>query len=152
MFILLSINEMKPTFYHLQLHLEGQQFISFKSTESVNKILNNPMIKKIILTKFFTMNRTNDHARNMKLLNRKFLEHFVWSPRDKMWTRRQKHDVIRRIVTCHVTEGKRYYLRLLLMNVRAPISYQDLFTVNEVFCDTFRESAKKKYYYTVIVV
>nr|XP_009787858.1 PREDICTED: uncharacterized protein LOC104235742 [Nicotiana sylvestris] len=30
------------------------------------------------------------------------------------------------------------------MNVRAPKSYKDLLTVNEICCDTFRESAEKK--------
>lgn len=66
-----------------------------------------------MLTEFFAMNRTNDHAINMKLLYKEFPEHFVWSPSDKMWTRRQKCDVIGRVVTCHVTKGERYYLSLL---------------------------------------
>lgn len=61
-----------------------------------------------------------------------------------MWTRRQQGHVIGRVVTCHPTEGERYYLRLLLMNVRAPKSYKDLLTVNEICCDTFRESAEKR--------
>ncbi|XP_060212759.1 uncharacterized protein LOC132640260 isoform X2 [Lycium barbarum] len=43
------ISEMTPSVYHLQLHLKGQQFVSFKSTESVHGILNNPMIKKTML-------------------------------------------------------------------------------------------------------
>jgi len=135
---------MTPAVYHLQLHLEGQQFVSFKSTESVNRILNNPMIKKTMLTEFFYMNRTNEHALNMKLLYKEFPQHFVWSSRDKMWTRRKKRDVIGSVVTCHVTEGERYYLRLLLMNVRGPKSYKDLLTVDGVPCSTFRESAEKR--------
>lgn len=49
---------MNPSVYHLQLHLEGQQFVSFKSTESVNRILHNPVIKKTMLTEFFSMNGT----------------------------------------------------------------------------------------------
>ncbi|KAG5590630.1 hypothetical protein H5410_041144 [Solanum commersonii] len=43
-----------------------------------------------------------------------------------MLTRRKQCTIIGRIVTCHPTEGDKYYLRLLLMNVRAPKSYEDL--------------------------
>ncbi|XP_075082877.1 uncharacterized protein LOC107802781 isoform X1 [Nicotiana tabacum] len=135
---------MTPTVYHLQLHLEGHQFISFKSSETVNRILNNPMIRKTMLTEFFAMNRTNEHAIAMQLLYKEFPEHFVWSPGYRTWTRRQKRNVIGRVVTCHPTEGERYYLRLLLMNVRGPKSYKDLRTVSEVPCSTFRESAEKR--------
>ncbi|XP_019235659.1 PREDICTED: uncharacterized protein LOC109215991 [Nicotiana attenuata] len=138
------ISEMTPSVYHLQLHLEGQQFVSFKSTESVNRILNNPMIRKTMLTEFFTMNSNDEHSKDMQLLYKEFPEHFVWSPGYKMWTRRQKRNVIGRVVTCHPTEGERYYLRLLLMNVRGPKSYEDLRTVNGVPCSTFRESAEKR--------
>ncbi|XP_070019675.1 uncharacterized protein [Nicotiana sylvestris] len=61
-----------------------------------------------------------------------------------MWTRRIKGKVIGRVVTCHPIEGERYYLRLLLMNVRGPKSYQDLLTVDGISCSTFRESAEKR--------
>lgn len=98
------------------------------------------MIKRTMLTEFFLMNRTNEHAMNMKLLYKEFPQHFVWSPRDNMWTRRKKHDVIGRVVTCHVTEG----IRLFLMNVKGPKSYRDLLTVDGITCSTFHESAEKR--------
>jgi len=40
------ISEMNPCVYHLQLHLDGQQLVSFKSTDNIDKVINNPMIKK----------------------------------------------------------------------------------------------------------
>ncbi|XP_070013113.1 uncharacterized protein [Nicotiana sylvestris] len=40
------ISEMSPSVYRLQLHLEGQQFISFKSNTDIQTILNNPMIQE----------------------------------------------------------------------------------------------------------
>lgn len=61
-----------------------------------------------------------------------------------MDTPKKKRDVIGHVVTCHVTEGERYYLRLLLMNVRGPKSYKDLLTINGEPCITFRESAEKR--------
>lgn len=61
-----------------------------------------------------------------------------------MWTHRQQRNAIGRVVTCHLTEGERYYLRLLLMNIRAPKSYEDLLTFNGEYCSTFRESVEKR--------
>lgn len=61
-----------------------------------------------------------------------------------MWTRRQQGNAIGRVVTCHPTEGERYYLNILSMNVRGPKSYKDLLKVNGESCSTFRESAKKR--------
>ncbi|XP_019238028.1 PREDICTED: uncharacterized protein LOC109218148 isoform X1 [Nicotiana attenuata] len=138
------ISEMSPSVYRLQLHLEGQQFISFKSNADIHTILNNPMIQKTMLTEFFSMNETNEDAKELNLLYKEFPEYFVWSSSDKFWALRQKRCAIARIVTCHPTEGERYYLRLLLMHVRGPTSYKDLLTVNGEPCSTFRESVEKR--------
>ncbi|XP_070014065.1 uncharacterized protein [Nicotiana sylvestris] len=97
-----------------------------------------------MLTEFFTMNETNKRAKELQLLYIEFPEHFVWSVSDKMWSPRQQGYAIGRIVTCHPTEGERYYFRLLLMNIRGPKSYKDLKTVNGKHCSTFRESAEKR--------
>ncbi|KAL3368397.1 hypothetical protein AABB24_009320 [Solanum stoloniferum] len=135
---------MSPSVYHLQLHLENQQFVSFKTADNIDKIMNNPMIRKTMLTEYFLMNRTNEYAKQLNLLYKEFPQYFVWSKSYKIWTRRQRGHVIGRLVTCHPTEGERYYLRLLLMNVRSPESYQDLRKIDGKYYDTFRESAEKR--------
>ncbi|KAG5604572.1 hypothetical protein H5410_026064 [Solanum commersonii] len=61
-----------------------------------------------------------------------------------MWSRRKQHLTIGRIVTFHPTEGERYYLRLLLMNIRGPKSYKDLRTIDGKCYSTFREAAEKR--------
>nr|XP_009796607.1 PREDICTED: uncharacterized protein LOC104243152 isoform X3 [Nicotiana sylvestris] len=63
--------------------------------------------------------------------------------KEKMWTPRKQRYAIGRVVTCHPTEGERYYLRMLLMNIRGPKSYKDLLTVNGERYSTFRESVEK---------
>nr|XP_009779042.1 PREDICTED: ATP-dependent DNA helicase PIF4-like [Nicotiana sylvestris] len=73
-----SISEMNPSVYHLQLHLDGQQFVSFKSTANIDTVVNNPMIRKTMLTEFFYMNETNDDAIELNLLYKEFPKHFVW--------------------------------------------------------------------------
>ncbi|XP_019235643.1 PREDICTED: uncharacterized protein LOC109215972 [Nicotiana attenuata] len=139
-----SISEMYPSVCPLQLHLKGQQFVSFKSSANIDTLVNNSMIKQTMLTQFFEMNRTNTDAEELNLLYREFPEHFVWSATEKMWTRQKKQRTIGRVVTCHPTEGERYYLRMLLMNIRGLKSYRDLLTVNGEHCSSFRESAEKR--------
>nr|XP_016494696.1 PREDICTED: uncharacterized protein LOC107813895 [Nicotiana tabacum] len=139
-----SISEMSPSVYRLQLHLEVQQFVSFKSNVDINTIVNNLMIKKMMLTEFFYMNQTDEDAIELNLLYKEFPEYFVWSSSDKFWALRKQRSAIGRIVTCHPTEGERYYLRLLLMHVRGPKSYNDLLTVNGESFSTFRESMEKR--------
>lgn len=64
----------------------------------------------------------------------------------------KKGRVIRRVVTCQPTEGERYYLRLILMNVRGPKSYKDHQIVNDIPNDTFREAAEKEDYFSVTII
>ncbi|KAG5626225.1 hypothetical protein H5410_011443 [Solanum commersonii] len=90
------------------------------------------------------MNKVNKEAVTLNLLYREFPEFFVWSTSYSMWTRRKQRNVIGRVVTFHPTEGERYYLRLLLMNVRSPKSYEDLLTFNGEYCSTFRKSTNKR--------
>ncbi|XP_019262967.1 PREDICTED: uncharacterized protein LOC109240748 [Nicotiana attenuata] len=129
-----SISEMSPTVCSLQLHLKGQQFISFRSSANIDTLVKNLLIKRTMLTQFFEMNRTNAEAIDLNLLYREFLEHFVWSSTERMWTPRKQRRAIGRVVTCHPTEGERYYLRMLLMTIRGPKSYKDLLTVNGERC------------------
>ncbi|XP_070013553.1 uncharacterized protein [Nicotiana sylvestris] len=89
-----SISEMYPSVYHLQVHLKEQQFVFFKGNTDINTIVNNPMIKKIMLTEFFQMNRSNKDAIKLNLLYKEFPEHFVWSTTDKTWIRRQQRCAI----------------------------------------------------------
>ncbi|KAG5596940.1 hypothetical protein H5410_038172 [Solanum commersonii] len=60
-----------------------------------------------------------------------------------MWSRRKQRLTIGRIVTCHLIEGERYYLRLLLMNTRGPKLYKDQRTIDGKCYSTFREAAEK---------
>nr|XP_009786690.1 PREDICTED: uncharacterized protein LOC104234759 isoform X2 [Nicotiana sylvestris] len=84
-----SISEMTPSVYHLQLYLEGQQYVSFKITKSINAILKKFMIRKTMLTDLFVMNQIDDYAIELKQLNKEIPEYFVWLVTDKTWTRRK---------------------------------------------------------------
>ncbi|KAG5590629.1 hypothetical protein H5410_041143 [Solanum commersonii] len=59
--------------------MKKQQYVSFKSTESINTIMRNPMIRKTMLTEFFVMNQTNEDAQQLNLLYKEFPQYFVRS-------------------------------------------------------------------------
>jgi len=46
--------------------------------------------------------------------------------------------------TANPREGEMYYERLLLNHVRGPLSFNDLLTVNDKQCQTFKEAAKER--------
>ncbi|XP_021737155.1 uncharacterized protein LOC110703670 [Chenopodium quinoa] len=52
--------------------------------------------------------------------------------------------VVGRLASITPAEGERFFLRLLLINVRNPKSFTDLRTVNGVLCATFQEEAIKR--------
>jgi hypothetical protein len=51
-------------------------------------------------------------------------------------------DALGRIYTVHPNKDECYYLRLLLVNVRGPTSFQQLRTVNGHLCATYREACQ----------
>lgn len=93
-------------------------------------------------TEFFHVCSVNSKARSY--LYSKFPEHYVWDKRNKCWYERKKVKVIGRINGANHTEGKMYYLRLLLNHVRGPTSFNYLLTVNGNICFTFNEVAQRK--------
>ena len=62
----------------------------------------------------------------------------------KKWKPRQQRTQVGRIISAYPAEGERYYLRVLLIHVRGPTSYEYLKTVEGIVYPTFREAAEKR--------
>ncbi|XP_071932991.1 uncharacterized protein [Coffea arabica] len=135
------LNEMTPAVYTLQVHLPGQQLITFNKNSDLLQLMRKSDFSKTMLTEFFKMNKTNEKTETLKCFYREFLEHFVWSFKYKAWTERKRKKVIGSLVTVSPHEGERYYLRPLLTHVRAPMSFDDLLTINGQKMDCFRDVA-----------
>jgi len=95
------------------------------------------------LLAYFELNKNNVLARN--LFYHEIPEKFVF--RKGRWNERKTHfNTIGRMVKISPAETERYHLRLLLLNVRGAISYEDLRTVknidldNRIRCATFAEA------------
>ncbi|XP_074305055.1 uncharacterized protein LOC141639985 [Silene latifolia] len=114
------MNEIHPNVVPLQVHLPNMQLV------------------------LFCLNQTDAYART--LLYQKFPEHYVWLGQkdEKLWLPRRKGFAVGRLVYTNPTEGKRYYLRLLLANVRGPQSFEDLRTVSNVTFSSFQETAYQR--------
>ncbi|XP_071921805.1 uncharacterized protein [Coffea arabica] len=135
------LNEMTPAVYTLQVHLPGQQLITFNKNSDLLPLMRKIDFSKTMLIEFFKMNKTNERAETLKCFYREFPEHFVWSFKYKAWTERKRKKAIGRLVAISPHEGERYYLRLLLTHVRAPTSFDDLLTISGQKMDCFRDAA-----------
>ncbi|GAA0166264.1 hypothetical protein LIER_40157 [Lithospermum erythrorhizon] len=86
-----------------------------------------------------------DHeATELNMLYKEFLQYYVWHTQFKARTRRKRGIVIGRMCAVNPIENERYYLRVLLSNVRCPKSYDDLLIVNGVLSNSFQDVAYKR--------
>ncbi|XP_071918027.1 uncharacterized protein [Coffea arabica] len=136
-----DLNEVHPSVISLQLHLENKQSVTFDENQSLQNVISNPCSSQTMLTEFFSMNCYDEYAKHLNCLYIEFPEYFTWNAQSKYWSRRKRGEIIGRILTARPTEGERYYLRMLLMDVRKPTSFQYLKVVNGYVCQTFKEAA-----------
>ena len=89
------------------------------------------------LTKFFDLNR--DHAEARQYLYTEIPYHYRWDKNE--WKKRKRRvneaNIVSRIYSVSPRQRERFYLRLLLLHVRGPISFNDLKTYGDVVHDTF---------------
>ncbi|XP_022040020.1 uncharacterized protein LOC110942554 [Helianthus annuus] len=134
-----SLSQIFPAVLALQLHLPNNQMVRFRDDDLMPNIVDRERDKRTMLTTFFEINRNDETARVH--LYKDFPKHFTWNGGTRRWSRRLGKKQRGRIVSANPAEGERYYLRLLLSNVRGPTSFEHLCTVNGQRCATFRKAA-----------
>lgn len=135
----------KPPVYRLPLHLPGQQNITFPEGGDPEAVQNNTERKTTELMKFFDWYRDHpDTPDSGRYLYHRFPEHFVWHQREQEWRPRQRGFSIGRVYYANPVHGERYYLRLLLLHVPGPSSFDDLRMVNGRACGTFEEACRAR--------
>ncbi|XP_025635794.1 uncharacterized protein [Arachis hypogaea] len=139
-----NLYRMYPSVERLQIHLPNQHQVSFYDHQTIPEILNDDYFSRTMLTEFFALNREEDQQ-SRHLLYRKIPEYYTWHNKEKEWRRRKtQRRSIGRIYTVSPSEGEKFYLRILLSNVRGPISWDDLLTVNGVQYSFFKQSAQHR--------
>ncbi|KAK9065053.1 hypothetical protein SSX86_016437 [Deinandra increscens subsp. villosa] len=133
------LSQISPAVLALQLHLPNQQMVRFSDDDIMTEIVERERDKRTMLTAFFDTNRVNETAR--QYLYKDFPKHFTWNASTRHWNPRKAKSQRGRVVSANPAEGERYYLRVLLSNVKGPTSFEDLCTVNGVRHTTFRKAA-----------
>ncbi|GAA0161762.1 hypothetical protein LIER_39294 [Lithospermum erythrorhizon] len=132
---------MYPAVIQLQVHLPNFQSIQFEDDTNLEELLQNERLRRTMLTEFFNINATDPKTKDLKLLYKDFPRYYVWDSQMRTWTKRKKGTVIGRLSTVNPIENERYYLRVLLNNVRSPTSFDSLLYINRLHCKSFQEAA-----------
>ncbi|GFU23539.1 ATP-dependent DNA helicase [Trichonephila clavipes] len=105
------------------------------------------------LTAFYSLCQDDLFAKT--LLYSEVPKFYTWNASTKKFQRRKQgkaveghtnlysSDALGRLYTVHPNNTECFYLRLLLINIRGPISFQDLRTVNGQLCATYRQACQK---------
>ncbi|GAA0187495.1 hypothetical protein LIER_34783 [Lithospermum erythrorhizon] len=138
------LHGMFPAVLQLQVHLPNFQTMQFEDDANLQQILQDERLKRTMLTEFFRINATDHDANQLNLLYKEFPRYYVWHTQFKTWTSRKKGVVIGRLCVVNPVENERYYLKILLNNVRCPKSYDDLLIFHGVLSNTFQEAAYRR--------
>ncbi|XP_046632783.1 uncharacterized protein LOC124312311 [Daphnia pulicaria] len=127
--------------FRLAVHLPLEQSVFFHPGNEEQAVAN-AALKETTLTAFFILNRDNEEAR--QYFYREIVNHFAFVKVGgrNFWKRRvQNLKIIGRLYTVSVRQIERFCLRLLLINVKGPTSFENLRTVNGVILPTFKAAA-----------
>lgn len=141
------IHERDPTVIHLAIHLENGQRVYFNAQNAIERALTAP---KTTLTQYFELCKQNNIFGQFAqtLLYSEVPSYFTWNKLSKKWEPRKrgspvdgyqgifKANSLGRLYTVHPRQRECFYLRLLLVTVRGPTSFEHLRTVNGQLCAT----------------
>ncbi|XP_021775348.1 uncharacterized protein LOC110739200 [Chenopodium quinoa] len=139
--------KISPSVLPLQVHLPNMQTVHLWSHERLNTVISDSKRSRTQLTEFFAMNAAVESGTGY--LYSEFCEHLIWDAKAKVWTDRViNRYALGRLAFVYPAEGERFFLRLLLLNVRSPTSFENLRTLNGYgitgyVCPTFQEAALK---------
>ncbi|XP_060846147.1 ATP-dependent DNA helicase PIF1-like [Rhopalosiphum padi] len=144
------IHERHPSVVHLAVHLENGQRVYFTAQNAVQRAAQPP---STTLTSFFETSQNDDFAQT--LLYSEMPKYYTWNQSSRRFIRRKQGkpvpgytdvystDAIGRIYSVHPSNDECFYLRLLLVNVRGPTSFQQLRTVDGELCGSYREACQR---------
>lgn len=144
------IHDRHPTVVHLAVHLENGQRVYFTAQNAVQRAALPP---STTLTSFFETCQNDNFSQT--LLYSEMPKYYTWNQSSRRFIRRKQGnpvpgypgvystDAIGRIYSVHPNNDECFYLRLLLVNVRGPTSFQHLRTVDDELCGSYREACQR---------
>ena len=144
-----------PAVIKLQIHLEDEQYITFKDDDDIDNLMES---KNSQLMKYFEICKIDSFAKT--LLYQEIPYYYTWNTKMKSWKRRLqgkrcleleelfgpkifRYHTLSRITFINPKQDT-YHLRLLLQHVKGPTSFQDLLIVDDIFCSTYKEACLKR--------
>ncbi|XP_068992255.1 uncharacterized protein [Neodiprion pinetum] len=144
------IHERDPAVIHLAVHLENGQRVYFTTETAIDRAINPP---KTTLTEFFELCNRADvfGAFARTLLYSEIPRYFTWAPTKKWMPRKQgtpidgypglfKSNTLGQVFTVNPRQTECFYLRLLLVNVIGPLSFQDIRKVDGQQYPTYKDA------------
>jgi hypothetical protein len=119
------------------VHLEGEQTVYFTDDISLLALAAKTIVARLTLMAFFKYNAAHEDRR--EYLYSKFPAYFTWHPKTREWKPRKRgyRKTIGHIYHYSPVSGERYYLRLLLIVIRGPQSFTDLYSFDGVRYPTY---------------
>ncbi|KAG2192401.1 hypothetical protein INT47_012468 [Mucor saturninus] len=129
-----KLHQEHPTHQRLAIHLENSQPVYFRDSANIEVLSNTN--SNTTLTAWFSYNA--EHEESRQYLYTDFPGHFVWNKMGRYWTprRRFERETIGRVYAISPRDTEKYFLRILLHNVRGATSFQNIRTVNGHQYDT----------------
>ncbi|KAI7963142.1 hypothetical protein MJO28_001236 [Puccinia striiformis f. sp. tritici] len=137
-------HERYPAIQRLSIHLPDEQMVYFTDEDGLRRQMETGSADRTTLTEFFRLNKLNaigwgTPARS--LLYHEIPRWFRWAKGKRFKGRKQNSEMIGRLFYASINEGERYFLRLLLLHVLGPTSFEDLRTVDGIIFPNFRAAA-----------
>ena len=132
------MHEEYPSVQTFAVHQPGEPIVYFNpelTTEEVREQMENACST---LMAFFNFNA--NHTNGRQWLYHEFPAHYVYNKQNHQWHPQKKRMSIGRMYHCNPTAGEKFYIRLLLIAVPGPQSFENLRTVNGVWYDTFQKA------------
>jgi hypothetical protein len=128
-----------PSVQRLAVHLPEKQLITFRDDDDLQQVLDQAVSHVITLVTWFWENAINPAAHNYKYVD--FSQYYTWDTSAHKWNvRKTTTGAIGRLYMVQPLEGECYYLRILLTHVRGASSFDDLKTVGNHICGSFKEA------------
>lgn len=125
----------------LSFHLPGEKSVTFKETESLDKVARHEKYRHSKLENFSELNAQDLSARQYTY--DEIPHYYVWNDTYMISTVWKKGRQIGRLLYTHHSSGKLWHLRLLLSTVHGPTLYQHLKTINDHQYHTFKDACKQ---------
>ena len=145
------IHERYPPIEHLSVHLEDGERVFF-NPDNAGQVGHAP--RDTTLTGYFKLCQRDDFARTIYYWE--VPRYYTWNKNARKWQRRKKGkpvqdhpevkstDTLGRVYGVHPNQFERFFLRMLLHEVKGPQSFEELRTVDGVVCETYREACHKR--------